>query len=126
MQIGALEKLVLQYLWANHEGDAKQVHASIVRQGERSLNTVQSALDRLYKKGLLSREKRGHAFVYLPKISRDDLIAQLITNVTDDFVSEGENGLIAAFSSASNELDNDQLDKLEKMIEAQRARRNGS
>ena len=123
MQIGELEKRVLQYLWSHKEADAKQVHAVLSRAREGSLNTLQSTLDRLYKKGLLSRDKRGHAFTYFPKVAREDLIAQLISDVTGDFVREGESSLIAAFTSASDELEDAQLEELERLIVQARAKR---
>lgn len=53
-------------------------------------------------------------------MAREQLIAQLIINATDDFVDEGENGLVAAFSSVSSELSEEQLKKLESLIEMQR------
>jgi predicted transcriptional regulator len=121
MQLGELEKQVLQYLWATPNVDAKQVHAELVRSRSGSLNTIQSTLDRLFKKGLLSREKRSHAYVYHAKVAREDLIARLIFSVTDDFISSGESSLVAAFSSVSAALDEDQLDELEQLIERQRS-----
>lgn len=120
MFLGELEKQVLQYLWSSPEADAKQVHAALAIQRESSLNTVQSALDRLYKKALLSREKKGHAYLYRAKIDREHLIAKLIESVAGDFIGQGENSLVAAFSSVSNELDDAQLDQLEQLIEQQR------
>ena len=120
MQLGDLEKQVLQHLWQVKSADAKQVHAFFEKQRGGSLNTIQSTLDRLYKKGLLSRSKQGHAFQYQPKVERYDLIAQLIKSVTNDFITEDENSLVAAFSSISSELDESQLDKLEQLIEQQR------
>lgn len=126
MQLGELEKLVLQYLWNVSEADAKQAHATLGKPRGNSLNTIQSTLDRLFKKGLLSRTKQGHAYFYRAKVNREALIAKLITNVTSDFIKDGEHSLIAAFSSASSNLDNAQLDKLEKLIEEQRKLRQGS
>ncbi|MFC0116456.1 BlaI/MecI/CopY family transcriptional regulator [Pseudoalteromonas xiamenensis] len=120
MQLGELEKLVLQYLWNESDADAKQVHSVLGKERGNSLNTIQSTLERLYKKELLSRSKQGHAYFYRAKVDRETLIAQLITNVTSDFVEQGEHGLIAAFNSASAELNDAQLDKLEQLIEQQR------
>lgn len=90
-----------------------------------SLNTIQSTLERLFKKGLLSRTKQGHAYFYRAKVDREALIATLITNITSDFVEEGEHSLIAAFSSASANLNDAQLDMLEHLIEEQRKLRKG-
>jgi len=120
MILGELEKLVIQYLWRVPEADAKQVHLALVKERGGALNTIQSTLDRLYRKGLLSRQKQSHAYLYCAKLGREDLLAQLITNVTSDFVNDGESSLVAAFSSVSSELNDAQLDQLEKLIEEQR------
>ncbi|MFT5758896.1 MAG: putative transcriptional regulator [Alteromonadaceae bacterium] len=120
MQLGELEKQVLEYLWKSKPTDAKQVHSYFEKNRGGSLNTIQSTLERLFKKDLLSRVKNGHAYQYFPKVARQELIGQLIKNVTHDFVVEDENSVVAAFSSISSDLDEDQLDKLEAMIEQQR------
>ena len=120
MQLGELEKQVLEYLWKAKPADAKQVHSYFEKNRGGSLNTIQSTLERLFKKDLLSRVKNGHAYQYFPKVARQELIGQLIKNVTHDFIVEDENSIIAAFSSISSDLDEDQLDKLEAMIEQQR------
>lgn len=125
MQLGELEKLVLQYLWNTPEADAKQVHGVLGLSRGNSLNTIQSTLDRLFKKSLLSRTKQGHAYCYRAKVDRETLLARLITNVTSDFVEAGEHSLIAAFNSTSANLDDAQLDTLEKLIEQQRKLRKG-
>ncbi|WP_077286129.1 BlaI/MecI/CopY family transcriptional regulator [Cognaticolwellia aestuarii] len=119
MQLGELEKMVLQYLWQHKSADVKEVynHFEKIRGG--SLNTYQSTLDRLYKKELLSRYKVINAYQYQPKIGRHELIGQLIKSVTNDFVTD-ENSLVAAFSSISQDFNEEQLDKLDALIEAQR------
>lgn len=125
MQLGELEKLVLQYLWSYKEADAKHVHSRLGETRGCTLNTIQSTLERLYKKGLLSRTKQGHAYNYRTKVDRNSLIATLINDITADFVEEGENSLIAAFSSTSTNFNDTQLDELEKLIEQQRKLRSG-
>lgn len=124
MQFGDLEKLVLKYLWQTSEADVKQVHRMVSQTRHSSLNTVQSALERLFKKGVLSRRKQGHAYLYQPKVDREGLINKLISNVTSDFIEKGENSLIAAFGSVSASLDDNDLDALEQLIEHQRTLRN--
>ncbi|WDE01062.1 BlaI/MecI/CopY family transcriptional regulator [Thalassomonas actiniarum] len=120
MKLGELEKLVLQYLWQNDSADVKQVFGHFEKTRGGSLNTIQSTLDRLYKKGLLTRHKAGHAFVYQAKVERHELIGQLIKSVTSDFITEDDSSLVAAFSSISKEFNEEQLLKLESLIEQQR------
>ncbi|PHS76278.1 BlaI/MecI/CopY family transcriptional regulator [Porticoccus sp.] len=120
MILGELEKRVLQYLWEATEADAKQAHTALTKRRGGRLNTIQSTLDRLFKKDLLTRQKEGHAYYYRAKVGREELIAQLIHNVTSDFMVEGEDHLIAAFTSFSAGLDDDKLSQLEKLIQQQR------
>jgi predicted transcriptional regulator len=119
MQLGELEKLVLLYLWQHKSADVKAVYNHFVKIRGGSLNTYQSTLDRLYKKALLSRHKVINAFQYQPKVERSELIGQLIKSVTSDFVTD-DNSLVAAFSSMSQDFNEEQLNKLESLIEAQR------
>lgn len=116
MQLGELEKLVLNYFWTVSGADAKQVHRHFVSKRGGSLNTIQSTLDRLYKKGALLREKRGHAFYYSAACSRNEFVGRLVRSVTRDFVSPGEDDLMAAFVSLSAALDETQLHDLEAII----------
>lgn len=120
MKLGELEKQVLHYLWEHDSADVKRVYAHFEKLRGGSLNTYQSTLDRLFKKGLLSRHKEGHAFQYQAKVERHELIGQLIKSVTDDFVADDDSSLIAAFSSMSAAFDEEQLNKLESLIELQR------
>lgn len=123
MVLGDLEKRVLRYLWSSPGVDAKRVHADLTKSHGGSLNTVQSTLDRLFKKGLLSRTKRSHAYLYYAKIDRRELIASLVQNVACDFVADGENGLVAAFASMSDGLSDLELAQLEMLIDQERRRR---
>lgn len=124
MFLGELEKLVLQYLWETESADAKQVFAYFEKSRGGTLNTIQSTLDRLFKKGLLAREKHGHAFQYCAAVDRDVFIGRLITNISSDFGSSGENMLLAAFNSLSNGMDEKQLDELERLIDERRLKAN--
>jgi predicted transcriptional regulator len=116
MILGELEKLVLNYFWTVSSANAKQVHEYFSEQRGGSLNTIQTTLDRLFKKRLLSRQKIGHAFHYSAANTRKEFIGQLILSVTQDFVSSDEDNLLAAFVSVSSDLDDQQVSALEATI----------
>lgn len=120
MQLGELEKLVLQYFWGGRTSDAKTVHAYFEKQRGGTLNTIQSTLDRLYKKKLLLREKQGHAFQYSAAMDRQAFIGKLIEEIGADYRTDPGSTLIAAFSSFSGKLSNDQISALEQLIEERR------
>jgi predicted transcriptional regulator len=69
--LGRLESEVMTALWAQPE--EASVRELLPRLG-RSLayTTVMTTLDRLYKKGLLTRRKAERAFVYRPSCSREE------------------------------------------------------
>jgi len=121
MNLGELEKLVLKYFWQVQFADAKQVYAYFEKQRGGSLNTIQSTLDRLLKKRLLIRDKKGHAFQYKSATKRKVFIGQLIKDVTQDFTLADEDSLLTAFVSLSAELNEAQLDKLDKLIQNYRS-----
>ncbi|PCI72966.1 MAG: TrmB family transcriptional regulator [Gammaproteobacteria bacterium] len=122
MNLGELEKLVLKYFWQVKEADAKEVHSYFEKQRGGTLNTIQSTLDRLFKKGLLSRDKQGHAFQYRAAKQRKAFIGQLIKDITQDFTIGDEDSLLTAFVSLSSELNEGQMDVLEKMIQDYRSK----
>lgn len=126
MNLGELEKLLLEYFWQNPQADAKQVHAHFEPSRGGSLNTIQSTLDRLFKKGVLARHKEGHAFQYRAALPRNTFIGKLIKNVTQDFSDGNSETLINAFESLTDELNTEQLDKLEAMIREQRESRDAN
>ena len=72
--LGSLELAVLEELWAQSGQDAKAVHRRIGKRRGISLNTVQSTLERLFRKGFLKREKVSHAFLYMPAVKREELM----------------------------------------------------
>jgi len=121
MQLGELEKLVLNYLWREREADAKQVYRYFEPRRGGSLNTVQSTLDRLYKKGLLAREKCGHAFIYRPAVKRKALLGSLIQTITEELAKNDADAVLEAFVDVSVKLDQKSLTRLERLIATKRA-----
>ncbi len=119
MQLGNLEKSVLQYFWDTDEADAKRVHRELSDDTVRTLNTIQSTLDRLYKKKLLFRNKSGHAFIYRAAMAKDTFLARLVREVAADY-TDNEDTLLAAFSSLSAEMTETQLQALESLIDQRR------
>jgi predicted transcriptional regulator len=114
--LGELEKQVLLYFWRIESADAKGVHAHFRKIRGGSLNTIQSTLDRLYKKGLLTRHKEAHAYQYQAAVDRKAFIGSLIQEVADEYSRGDDDGMLAAFVSFSAELDSRHLDTLEELI----------
>ncbi len=124
MRLGELEKLLLNYLWREGSADAKKAYTYFEESRGGSLNTVQSALDRLFKKNLLSRVKCGHAFTYYPAVERKDLLGSLITDITQELAKNDSDAILEAFVDISTQLDGESLQRLEDLI-ASRKKQDG-
>jgi len=85
------------------------------------LNTIQSTLDRLYKKGLLTRAKSGHAFNYEPAIERKELLGSLIQTITEELAKNDAEAVLEAFVDISVSLDEKSLQRLEHLIASKKA-----
>ena len=111
----------MESLWSQGERDAKSVHNEIgVRRGI-SLNTVQSTLERLFRKGLLQREKVSHAFVYAPAVQRKELMERLIGDVVETLSDGRPEPMLAAFVDLAVRVDEENLARLERLLAERRA-----
>ena len=71
--LGPLEERILEALWKRGSATAREIADEDFK--DLAYNTVMTTLDRLFKKGLLTRsgDGRPQAFRYTPRFSREDL-----------------------------------------------------
>jgi len=119
-KIGKLEMAVLQHLWANGEADVQETHAAIGRARGITANTVGSALERLHRKGLVSRAKQSHAYRYQATLTDDEFAAKRIMDIAGSTKALAEAGLLAAFVDLVADEDEESLDRLEALIAQKR------
>ncbi len=119
--MGHLELTIMETLWESGEGN---VH-DVVRRLNRPLayNTVMTTLDRLFKKGLLNRNKLDRAFIYAPRFSRLEWRQKQAEDLVSGFLaSPGAPGelLVSCLIDAVGEYDAALLDDLEQRIRVKR------
>ncbi|MEO1880106.1 MAG: BlaI/MecI/CopY family transcriptional regulator [Methylococcales bacterium] len=119
--LGELEMAVLEYLWSNGEFDTKGVHAVLGKARGISHNTIQSTLERLFKKKLLTRKKVSYAYVYQTAVARDELMGQMINDVVNTISKDNTDGMLAAFVDIAARTDDAHLNKLEQLINEYRS-----
>lgn len=118
--LGDLEVQTLEFLWVNPEGvTAKQAHEAFGRTRGVTLNTVQSTLERLFRKKLLTRRKKGHAYRYQPAVARQVFLSSLINQIFGRFGGDAASSVAAIIDAAEN-LDSGTLTLLEQAIHDRR------
>ena len=87
-----LELACLKALWTLQEGNVKAVQQMVAESRPLAYTTIMTVLDRLVRKGNLTRRKVGRAFVYSPEASRDTMRRAALRELLDGFFdgSEGE------------------------------------
>src|SRR5262252_2991314 len=70
-QLGPLEEQLLASLWRRGNATVRELIED--DKLELAYTTVMTTLDRLYKKGLLSRAAEGRAFRYSPTLTQEEL-----------------------------------------------------
>lgn len=97
-----LELLCLNALWSLGEGNVKDVLQIVVQTRPLAYTTIMTVLDRLVRKGKVSRRKVGRAFVYTPEASRDQMRRAALREFLDAFFDGSERELMAFLEPAEN------------------------
>ena len=119
--LGTLEERVMHIIWRGGPLSVREVNR---RLGEDALahTTVMTTLDRLYKKGLLSRTKDGVASIYSAALTRDEYQQRLVeATVSGLMTKDGDAApVLAALVDAAAEIDEENLVRLEALIAERR------
>jgi len=118
---GPLEILVLNALWARRAPacvrDLQPMFPGV------AYTTLMTTLDRLFRKGTLSREKSGRAFFYRPKSTQQELISALAGSTFATLLpgdAAFARPILSMFVDTVGERDEALLDDLEELVKARR------
>lgn len=121
--LGPLELRVLEALWDRHEdGSVRDLLDAFPGV---AYTTLMTTLDRMYKKGMLTRRRSGRAFRYAPVTSREKLEAAIAAETLDAVVASLSSPaalqpLVSSFVDAVSIRDALALDQLEEAVRARR------
>ena len=90
-----LEMLCLKALWSLGEGKVKDVRRLVCETRPLAYTTIMTVLDRLVRKGTLTRRKTGRAYVYAPVLARDQMRRAALREFLDGFFDGSEDQLLA-------------------------------
>lgn len=119
-RLGELEKQVLEFLWQVNEADVQKAYKVLGVPRGITLNTVGSALERLYKKKLVTRERQSHAYLYRPLIDRETFLTRSMVEAAGGLKALGDKGLVSAFIDLATEANDETLDELAELIQRKR------
>ena len=124
--MGPLETKVLDLLWGKSR--AVTVRHILPAFPELAYTTLMTTLDRLYRKGVLIRRRRGRAFVYEPRCSREQMLNESASNQLEDLLtaSGARSAILSTLVHCVGRKDAALLDELDALVQAERARLKGT
>lgn len=113
--LGELESEVIRVIWDSPESSAAQVRKRLSLKKKLAYTTVVTVLDRLYKKGLLKRRKEGKAFLYSPRLTREEFNEAITRDVLAGLLKEGSRPTLTTFVDLVA-TDEQLLEELEELV----------
>jgi predicted transcriptional regulator len=114
---------VLDRLWSAGPADVAAMHAAIGVPRGLASNTIQSTLERLYRKGLAGRRKLGRAFEYRALLTRAEWLTQLLSGLLDATPGASPELVLSAFVDVAERTGEESLDALETLLRQRRLAR---
>ena len=109
---GELQTQLMAAIWRLGAGTVEQVRSEVPPRYRGAYTTVQTVLNRLADRGLLSRHKVGNAIEYRPKISEADYLSRSIASTLSG-ASVGARQ--AALARLIADLDRGELSALQRL-----------
>ncbi len=151
-RLGPLEVAVMDRLWDLADGDraaedptdvdpsdgrrapgvekyelgVTAVHAAVGRPRRLSRNTIQSTLERLVRKGLATRRRKGRAYVYAASGTRRDWIARAFDDLVEGLGRAPGAEVLAGFVDFAERTRPETLAMLESLVAARLRARAGT
>ena len=117
--LGNLEAEAMRLLWQQPGQTVNEVEEKLRLKREIARTTVLTTLDRLHRKGYLTREKQGKAFVYTPRYTREQFERGMAQEVLGALLGGLGEPVLSTFVELVGE-DDGKLDRLEELIKARR------
>jgi predicted transcriptional regulator len=110
----------MDVLWTGGDLAVRDVQARLERTV--AYTTVMTTLDRLFKKGFVSRRLAGRAFVYTAAVARQEIETTLTTGLVDELLSgDAAAPLLSNLVDVVGNRDDRLLDELERLVRDKKA-----
>jgi predicted transcriptional regulator len=117
---GELQVQIMATVWRLGRATVEQVRGALPPRYRGAYNTVQTVLNRLTDRKLLSRHKMGMAFEYRPRISEAEYLSR---SISQTLAGASMAARQTALARLIGELDDDELNGLRELAREMDAKR---
>ena len=113
---------MLRYLGDHPAQTVGEVADYFAQTSGQARTTILTIMERLRKKGHLSRKKIGGVYRYSPKVAKDDLLQRLVKTFVETTLG-GSVSPVVAYLSEDGPVSDEDLDQLKKLVRDLESRR---
>lgn len=121
-----LEYAVLAELWQLGTASVRELHDRLGARQGLVYTTTAKVVDRLREKGLIERQRNGQAFLYSPKVAREEVERARARNAVTRLLGSTPRAAVAALVEAVDSVEPGLLDELERAVAARRRSKHGA
>ena len=115
--ISETELSLLKVLWDLGQGTVREVQDHLKTQGRSpAYTTVQTLLNRLQAKGYVTTEKSQPAHVYVPEVSRDQLLQHRLHDLAEELCEGTASPLVLALVEGGR-FTPEEIEQFRKMLD---------
>jgi predicted transcriptional regulator len=114
--LGPLELEVMKVIWFKKEVTVQNVLTELNKKNNYAYTTIMTIMNRLDKKGILTRSKLGKGYIYKPYYSPNELLQQNSSEQVEHLLHHYGDIAITQFVDAVGH-NPDQLNKLKELIQ---------
>ncbi|MEP1448017.1 MAG: BlaI/MecI/CopY family transcriptional regulator [Paraglaciecola sp.] len=124
IKLSEFELDVMNILWQLGKASAPEVHEKIKLDKDVSYSTVKTIIDRLEQKEAVMRaEQQGRTIFYAPAIERETLSPPLLKGFLKRIFAGDPHKMVAQLLD-NEQLNNNEIEQLENMLAAHKAKNN--
>ncbi len=123
--LGDLEAEVLELVW-ERSGEsgvtARDLYEELRLRRPIAYTTVMTTMQRLHKKGLLECDRQERAYVYSPRMDREQFIERFVGRILDDLLASFSGATLSHLASAADPEERERVAELLARIVERRQR----
>jgi len=101
LDLAPLELDCMNTLWPAGEATVREIRDRLAPRLPRAYTTIMTIMDRLARKGVVTRRKSGRAYIYRPNLTAEQARTQAVGQVLENFFGGSKEALLAQLGACS-------------------------
>ncbi len=123
--LGSTEIEILRYIGDHHPISVGETAEHVAKTTGQARTTVLTIMERLRRKGHLTRKRLKGVYRYSPRVAKEDLLRGLVENFVDTTLG-GSVSPFVAYLSEGGPVSEDDLSTLKRLVREMEKQRKGS